>query len=160
MFANAADIERFALAGRAILTMESERTGSHYTYKISAAPNGGVHFVGVLTNGNEYVYAGIITGREKEFRLTVKSKFSADAPCVRAFNWVWNAVRADRMPADCKVHHEGTCGRCGLPLTVPASIERGIGPECAKLMGMAPEPRRRRQEPAKVITLADRRPPP
>ena len=28
----------------------------------------------------------------------------------------------------------GACGRCGRPLTVPSSIDRGIGPDCAALM--------------------------
>jgi predicted metal-dependent hydrolase len=32
------------------------------------------------------------------------------------------------------VHHEGKCGRCGRLLTVPSSIESGIGPECSKIM--------------------------
>jgi hypothetical protein len=31
-------------------------------------------------------------------------------------------------------HHEGKCGRCGRLLTVPSSIESGIGPECSKIM--------------------------
>lgn len=29
----------------------------------------------------------------------------------------------------------GRCSRCGRKLTVPASIHRGLGPECAKLIG-------------------------
>lgn len=30
-----------------------------------------------------------------------------------------------------QVWHEGRCGRCGRKLTVPSSIETGLGPECA-----------------------------
>jgi hypothetical protein len=32
-----------------------------------------------------------------------------------------------------EVWHEGRCGRCGRALTVPESVERGIGPECWEL---------------------------
>jgi hypothetical protein len=31
---------------------------------------------------------------------------------------------------DLEVWHEGRCGACGRRLTVPESIERGLGPEC------------------------------
>lgn len=33
-----------------------------------------------------------------------------------------------------EVWHEGSCGRCGRKLTVPSSIETGLGPECAELV--------------------------
>jgi hypothetical protein len=33
-------------------------------------------------------------------------------------------------------HESGTCGVCGRKLTVPESIERGIGPECWGKLGM------------------------
>jgi hypothetical protein len=32
------------------------------------------------------------------------------------------------------VHHENHCGRCGRTLTVPESVERGIGPDCLAKM--------------------------
>ena len=35
------------------------------------------------------------------------------------------------MPAELEVWHQGSCGKCGRPLTVPESIASGIGPVCA-----------------------------
>lgn len=157
MFKTAAEIEQFALAGKATLTFKSERTEAHYTFRINASDDGKVHFVSVLTgpnNESDYAYAGII-GRDKEFRLTKKSKFSDDAVCVKAFRWVWDAVRAGNLPKCCAVNHDGTCGRCGRTLTTPQSVETGIGPECARHMGIAPQRVRRQRNPAAV---ADRRP--
>ena len=31
-----------------------------------------------------------------------------------------------------EIWHEGKCGKCGRPLTVPSSIENGLGPSCLK----------------------------
>jgi len=41
----------------------------------------------------------------------------------------------DKIPIPPQVHlyHLGRCGKCGRPLTDPASMERGIGPYCAGL---------------------------
>lgn len=171
-FSNANEIETYITAGNATLTFESEKTGAHYTFKVSkadakpgekasATP---LYFVSLLTgpsNEADYSYLGILAwncdlGRN-QFRLTTKSRMTADAKPVRAFNWVWNAVAAGRMPVDCAVHHEGHCGRCGRTLTTPESIERGIGPECADKMGMVTKTRRRQpRASADVIRLADR----
>jgi hypothetical protein len=45
---------------------------------------------------------------------------------------VW---KNQELPGGYKIHHEGRCGKCGRLLTVPESVETGIGPECAKRMG-------------------------
>lgn len=159
MFKTASEIETFALAGKATLTFQSERTEAHYTFRIAASNDGKVHFVSVLTgtdNENDFTYAGII-GRDKAFRLTVASKFSADAVCVRAFRWVWDAVRAGNLPKCCAVNHDGTCGRCGRTLTTPQSVETGIGPECARHMGLVPQ-RARRPRKAAAAEVINRRP--
>lgn len=158
MFKTAAEIEQFALAGKATLTFKSERTEAHFTFRITLSDDGKVHFVSVLTgpqNETDYTYAGVI-GRDRNFRLTKASKFTADATCIKAFNWVWNAVRAGNLPKCCAVNHDGTCGRCGRTLTTPQSVETGIGPECARHMGLVPE--RKRRPRGEVVSLADRRP--
>jgi hypothetical protein len=41
------------------------------------------------------------------------------------------------LPKGLKVHHEGRCCRCGRKLTVPESIETGLGPECASRLEAA-----------------------
>lgn len=152
MFQNTADIERFILAGNAVFTLESEKTGAHFTYRVTRAPEGRnpVYFVGVLTgpnNEDDYSYAGILrmgTAHDTnphrevfEFRTTAKSRIAATALSVVGFKWFWDRVSAGRMPAGVTMRHSGSCGRCGRTLTTPESIERGIGPECAKTMGIA-----------------------
>lgn len=142
MFQNATDIKTYALAGHATLTLTSEKTGTRYTYRISQAKNretgkpSNLWFVGLLTgpdNEASYSYVGALNGT---FKLTKASKFTPDSIPVRAFNFFWNHVDQGKMPPQMEVRHSGHCGRCGRTLTVPESIDRGIGPECASKMGM------------------------
>lgn len=143
MFATAADIERFALAGKSTITIESGRTGTHFTYQITKAKGvPPVYFVSALTGSNnetDYSYIGILTNRgviDYFFKTTAKTKLADDAPALVAFKWFWQAVRNDNLK-NVVVRHDGNCGKCGRKLTTPESIDRGIGPECAKSMGIA-----------------------
>ena len=127
----------FAFAGNAIITLESRRTGAHHTYRINlckAEP--GLFFVSHLINGSAeegvFAYIGIV--KEGAFRMTKKSTASAEASSVQAFYFF---MRSKELHPLLVVHHEGRCGRCGRTLTVPESIERGIGPECASKMASA-----------------------
>lgn len=131
-----ADAKLFALAGNATITLESQVTGVHYTYKIREAKEGNVHFVNLLTGPNneaDFTYLGIIRDGGR-FALTKASKANQDSLCFKAFDYFWNKVK--EIPAALVVRHEGRCGRCGRTLTVPSSIDLGIGPDCAELMGL------------------------
>lgn len=131
-----AAVHRFAMAGNARLTLQSDATGARFTYRIRkprrAAEGDARRFVEVLTgpdNDADYTYAGMING--DRFRTTAKSRIGSGAPSFRAMAWAWPHLAAGRIPPALKVYHEGRCGRCARPLTDPASIERGLGPECA-----------------------------
>ena len=58
-------------------------------------------------------------------------RIGADAPSRKAFTWFWNRLRADADLSQCEVWHEGRCGRCSRVLTVPESLQTGLGPVCA-----------------------------
>lgn len=136
LFTNAADAAAYTLAGKATLTLSSVKTGARYTYKVRRADKGkgNVHFVTLLTgsdNETAYTYIGMIKGNA--FVLTAKSKMTADAMPVKAFDFYTRHVVAAKHLPDClEVRHNGHCGRCGRTLTVPESIDNGIGPECIK----------------------------
>lgn len=142
MFENAAQVIRYALAGKATLTLVSLRTGVRYTYEIKKGRGGrkAPWFVSVLTgadNQTDYEFAGSIfsegsaTGGPSVYRHGGKSQLSPLAPSVRAFAWAWSAFLAGGIPDALEVYHEGRCGRCGRKLTVPESIDSGLGPDCA-----------------------------
>jgi hypothetical protein len=140
MFHNPAEVKQYALAGHATLTLSSQRTGNRYTYKISRAKDDNgqpkdLWFVGLLAgpdNETSYQYMGVLNG---SFKLTSKSRYKPDSIPVRAFQFFWRHVAEDRMPPEMEIRHEGSCGRCGRKLTVPESIDSGLGPECRQMMG-------------------------
>lgn len=148
-------VKDFVLAGNALFTVKSLKTGKHFTFKVRQ-----VEVVDTLTeklrlvlppqwivkvltwtdnsNSTNYTPIGKIAGPGREFitRLSPSPVSSA-----KAFGWFWKLLKLEgsSMPSttktklwqQCTFHHAGRCGRCGRLLTVPESIESGIGPECA-----------------------------
>lgn len=128
----------FVLAGNARVTLQSAATGARFTYRVRVSDDGGLYFVSVLTgadNESDYEYLGVI--RADAFAHGKKSRLSREAPSARAFAWAWPHLAAGRCPDVLTVWHEGRCGRCNRPLTVPASIASGFGPECIEKVALA-----------------------
>lgn len=123
----------FVLAGKAKITLRSEKTGKHYTYKIKKG-DADVWFVSRLTADNCYRYLGTIF--PDEFRSTRKSdhlKYHWLKESFDAFDWFWRRLNQDqKIPDGVKLFHAGRCAACGLELTDPTSIKIGFGPDCAK----------------------------
>jgi hypothetical protein len=145
MFCNADDVKSYILAGHATVTLTSQRTQCRYTFKVSQAKDRETGepkdfwFVGLLAgpdNESDYQYMGLLDA-QRGFRLTAKSRMTTEAKPVKGFDYMWRHVAAGQMPPAMEIRHEGACGRCGRKLTVPSSIDSGIGPECAKKMGGA-----------------------
>lgn len=144
-FQTAADVARFVLAGNAVFTISSTATGAYYTFKVqnvkdnpqTDSRSADSRYVNILGAGGDFIYFGMLNGTE--FRLTKKSRMKDDSLSVRAFRFFCRKVLATTRPAlpnGLEVRHEGRCGRCGRPLTVPSSIDLGIGPDCAEKMGL------------------------
>lgn len=140
----------FVRAGRAVFTVQSV-TGQYYTYRVKAKDfrdgTGTRHFVSLLTgpdNLRDYTYMGMLSSplvdatgqRPPHVILTRKSTMLPMSAPVRVFNWAMRVLAGTTpLPPGYQIRHEGRCGRCGRTLTVPASLDRGIGPECAQLSG-------------------------
>lgn len=129
--------ERFALAGDAIFTVRSLRTGVRFTYRIDtdrlqpARPS----FVSVLTgpdNSSDYTFLGSIFDGGRTYRHGTRSRISADAPSAVAFAWLWSHRGDADLDTRVEIMHAGRCCRCGRTLTTPESVAAGIGPECSK----------------------------
>jgi hypothetical protein len=129
----------FVMSGRAIFTLLSVRTGRRFTYsvvrprRIERAADDGFRYASLMTspdNTSEYTYVGQI--QNLSYSHGRKSKITPDALGVKAFRWALEQLKLGKMPEELEFWHEGQCGACGHRLTVPASIESGIGPECAK----------------------------
>ncbi len=143
----------FLTAGRALFTIEvpeafrAERPSvrPHYTYKITRKEASErfpeAYFVALLSgpdNESDYSYLGMLTPETGDVRLTAKSRYSPDSwpVCIlkRVLARIWDGQSAMITQQGWELHHEGKCGRCGRTLTVPSSVESGIGPECAKML--------------------------
>ncbi len=131
----AEDIARFIQAGNATFTIVSKVTGVRFTYRVKQSDSPTLFFVQLLNgpdNEGSYAYLGTIgSGFWKHGK---KSAISADAPSAKAFAWLWSNLKQGRLPDTVEFWHSGRCCRCNRKLTVPSSIESGVGPECAGRM--------------------------
>lgn len=131
-------LKNFILAGNATFTALNPATGRRFTFKISSPKNANesnpVRFVSLLTgpdNQNDFEYLGTVFNGDT-FRYGKKSRIGHAALSARAFGWLFPRIVAEAELGGAEVHHEGRCGRCGRPLTVPESLETGLGPTCSK----------------------------
>lgn len=124
----------FLLGGKAFFTLRSIKTRVRYTYRVKEAKYGKKFFVSVMDGSDNevsYKYLGMIEGQS--FKLTKASKLPVSDPKVQAISWITNNLLIGKnLPSTVEFWHEGKCACCGRKLTVPESIERGIGPECFK----------------------------
>ena len=125
------DAIKFILAGNSTVTFLNTKTQKRFTYRIKLKENG-PHFVKVLTNPDVYQFIG--STFNQNFKHSQKSKIGDDAQSVKVFQYVFNKLKEGTLDPCIEIWHEGRCGRCNRPLTVPESIETGIGPECLKMM--------------------------
>jgi hypothetical protein len=67
----------------------------------------------------------------------------ANVYCVTPYErmlWAAKKFHERHRSPDLIIRYEGYCGHSGKVLTVPESIDRGIGPECAKRLPHHPSP--------------------
>lgn len=142
-FKDAQTALQFIRAGNARVTLVSQRTNMRYTYKVVACKDDVPtdprrrYFVSLLKgrdNNSDYSYIGML--RAEHFFVTRATRHLAKAAFVAAFEYVTKHLAAGHLPPHAQIWHESKCGRCGRALTVPSSISTGIGPECAKFVGV------------------------
>ena len=127
-----ASLSAFVFAGNATFTVRSERTGNRFTFKMRKPQENGPHFLSLLSgsdNENDFKFIGTVFP-SGEYRHGKRSRVNESAPSAKAARWVIERVLKGEPLKGCEVWHEGKCGRCGRKLTVPESIELGLGPEC------------------------------
>lgn len=145
----------FLTAGNALFTIEpaakfvaATNCNPHYTFKIVHKPASDrwpeswlVCMLIGPDNENDYVCVAKLDARYGHVNLTRNSKLTPATTAYQILQRVVARIFAGEQKAiedaGWKVHHEGRCGRCGRTLTVPESIESGIGPDCASRMRAA-----------------------
>lgn len=141
----------FVLAGDATFTVDNGMD-KHYTFHVWKGeptvqyPNS-AHFIEVLTgpdNTTDYTYIGkvyISKDNNPRIYLTGKSKMKISDHVFKIAVWslrvIWQVSQGKyKVPMQYTIRHSGNCGKCGRPLTTPASLDTGLGPDCAAAMGV------------------------
>jgi hypothetical protein len=127
---NTKEALKFMFAGKSVFTFLNTKTGNRFTYKIKQAKDSNLFFVSVLTNPDVYTYIG--TCVEGNYKHGKKSVISTESQSVKVFDFMLSKLKTDNLPDFLELWHEGFCGKCGRPLTVPSSILNGLGPDCIK----------------------------
>ena len=140
---DAAAFRTFMFQGKALFTLENREKDTHITMKVERLKRKrtqpeDTRFFEVYAKalndkymGNRYI--GRIDRKEKTF----KSKGFADPEdvSIQTINWIirnWANLEEFESEGKLAMYHMGSCCKCGMPLTVPESIQNGIGPQCFK----------------------------
>lgn len=145
-------VQKFMLAGDAILTFQSSVSEQYFTYRIVKDSDKDLWYVKVLNSADNvggYAYIGCMYYANGKvcFKLPKQPKISAQALSVVVFTWVVDHLPFLKALSKINIRHEGYCCKCGRVLTTPDSIVAGIGPVCAGKM------RKEEAKKAKVLSL-------
>lgn len=137
------EIQQFIFASNATFTIENEKSGNRFTYKVVRKNKkdkaGYIWFVNLLNgpdNVIDYQSLCFMFGNENGFCIRQnKQRIKPTATSYIAFDWLIKQINEKKeLIAGVNFYHEGKCCRCGRKLTVPESIKSGIGPECKTLI--------------------------
>lgn len=119
-------LRNFIFAGRALFTVVQPEV--RFTFKVRQGYLPHIHLVRVRLE-HKYEYIGML--RHKLYNHDLRSHVAPDEPEAHAARWFFEHIRAGTLPDNTCVYHHGRCGQCARVLTVPESIESGLGPICA-----------------------------
>lgn len=138
------NVKQYILGGKSKFTLTNVSTNNHLTLKITkvkdfreqnAFTNG--YYVSVCTDYLEFNYIGLLLSRNDEFFKFIPKKSFKDmnGKSVATVQYIIkNFLNDFKTHPDMKFYHFGCCCRCGRTITHPQSIERGIGPDCQRMM--------------------------
>lgn len=134
---NLSHLQDFLIGGKAEFTLENEKSGNHYTFRIvkktdkyfpkTGSPNFFVH-------SNEYL--GLFYFSDFPLKIGIRYKSSRE----EKDNHKWRIIQdflmfiylKGKIPNGINIYHNGRCSKCGRILTDPESINSGTGPTCRK----------------------------
>jgi tRNA A37 methylthiotransferase MiaB len=82
-------------------------------------------------NNINFSFVGTLRGASLAISRKAKARADKASRAKTVLDWTLAAVEADDLRT-VRVLHEGVCGRCGRKLTVPESIDTGLGPVCGE----------------------------
>lgn len=122
---------KYIFGGNCYTTFLNTNSNNRFTYKVTLSKKDkSIYYICVLTGPDIYTYVGFY--KNGEYFHSPKSSIGIEAQSVKVFNWVIFNLTKKTLPNFIEIWHDGRCGKCGKQLTVPKSVEIGIGPDCAK----------------------------
>ena len=139
-------VEDMIFAGHATFTILNTETNNHFTYRIrkpdKMLPRSGVWWVWSKDENGGWHYLFSYFDDPNDFsklipKITGRSAIKSwDHIQAKAILWYVNRLRQRRIPKNVVIQFADHCCRCGRQLTDPKSLDRGIGPECVKVLGL------------------------
>lgn len=137
-----AQFRNFVFAGRSVFTLENKETNNYITFKIARfkkkgviVPNQFLVHSKVLNDATAgYQFLGLLNLEKKYFKPWGSLRLKKDYLGYITFYWLMRNLENLEVFPKLEIYHEGRCAHCGMPLTVPISIDRGIGPDCYEQM--------------------------
>lgn len=114
------------------MTVVNDATGGRVTVRFRKPSGFDKVVVDVMVNNDNeegFAYAGVLVGTNLSISSKCKTPTEKVLYAKKVLDWTLNAaVKGNLKTVRCL--HEGRCARCGKKLTVPESIDSGLGPEC------------------------------
>lgn len=114
--------------------------GDRRTYRFKVPREGnfaGKIMIGYLAgpdNDSDYInFGNAITDQT----VRVWNRFTEESQLVEGLRFLMESSEAQAKAGEMYAVESGNCWRCGRTLTVPASVDRGLGPDCALIVGVA-----------------------
>jgi hypothetical protein len=120
-------------------TVVNDKAGWRRTLRFHKAQHGyfaGQVLVKLLTgsdNNNDYTAIGVCV--PEGIKLFAKHIGLADKEVGQALSLLVSSKEAQELAGEMYALESSNCYRCHRTLTVPASIHRGLGPDCAQKIG-------------------------
>jgi hypothetical protein len=140
---DAAAFKTFIFQGKALFTLENKEKGTYITFKVQKLKRKrdqpeetrlfDVHVRALNDQYQGLKYIGRVDRKMKTFKPS--GYVANDHVGIQTMNWLirsWGNLERLEEGGKLGMYHQGICCKCGLPLTVPESIENGIGPQCKK----------------------------
>jgi hypothetical protein len=129
---------QFVTGGKATFTLVSKSSGQRFTFRVKSAdrydPKSPLYAM-VLTgpdNTLSYTYLGSMFANSRaKLSKTKRTREMGESQSFKVLSWFLQNIGSQNV----EFWHEGKCGCCGRKLTVPESIETGIGPVCTRRRG-------------------------
>lgn len=142
---NPLQLKTLFFAGNSRLTFRNQNTGTHMTVHVKQLKDRTkkdakgrrlklpIFYLNVSLLGDSdqgYRFAGTIFQENMGIKLHHNVKWDSQLGRVVAFIMASLKDPESLRKKNVALFHEGRCCRCGLPLTHPQSIDRGLGDDC------------------------------